>query len=229
MTKRIIAAEQNDDEVRLDRSLRPLRFGDFVGQDRIKENLRVFIKAARGRGEALDHVLFCGPPGLGKTTLANIIAHELGVGIKSTSGPVLDVVSLVPERPEELTTEGGLNVSANRKALGPHIEALKKAGIDPAAMPGYEREVTTHIAVALAVKSGEADAGMCVYSAAKALGLPFVPVAQERYELAFRKEHREDPRLLKLINTIQSPEFSAVLGSLGGYDSTETGMRRTVG
>jgi Holliday junction DNA helicase RuvB len=90
MTERIIAAGQNDDEVQLERSLRPLRFDDFVGQDRIKDNLRVFIKAARGRGEALDHVLFCGPPGLGKTTLANIIAHELGVGIKSTSGPVLE-------------------------------------------------------------------------------------------------------------------------------------------
>jgi Holliday junction DNA helicase RuvB len=76
--------------VQLDRSLRPLRFEDFVGQDRIKENLSVFIKAAKGRGEALDHVLFCGPPGLGKTTLANIIAHELGVGIRATSGPVLE-------------------------------------------------------------------------------------------------------------------------------------------
>ncbi len=106
---------------------------------------------------------------------------------------------------------------------------LKMAGIDPAALPGYEREVTTHIAVALAVKIGEADAGMCVYSAAKALGLPFVPVAQERYELAFRKEHREDPRIRKLIGAIQSPEFRRVLDSLGGYDSTETGMRRTVG
>jgi len=67
-----------------------LRFVDFVGQDRIKYNLRVFIEAAKGRGEALDHVLFCGPPGLGKTTLANIIAHELGVSIKTTSGPVLE-------------------------------------------------------------------------------------------------------------------------------------------
>ena len=90
MTKRIIEPEQNEDDVQLDRSLRPLRFDDFVGQDRIKENLRVFIEAAKGRGEALDHVLFCGPPGLGKTTLANIIAHELGVGIKTTSGPVLE-------------------------------------------------------------------------------------------------------------------------------------------
>jgi Holliday junction DNA helicase RuvB len=87
---RIIESEQSDDDVQLDRSLRPVRFEDFVGQDRIKENLRVFIEAAKGRGEALDHVLFCGPPGLGKTTLANIIAHELGVNIKSTSGPVLE-------------------------------------------------------------------------------------------------------------------------------------------
>jgi Holliday junction DNA helicase RuvB len=90
LTERIIEPEQNDEDVQLDRSLRPVRFEDFVGQDRIKENLRVFINAAKGRGEALDHVLFCGPPGLGKTTLANIIAHELGVGIKSTSGPVLE-------------------------------------------------------------------------------------------------------------------------------------------
>jgi Holliday junction DNA helicase RuvB len=90
MEKRIIEPDQNDDDVRLESSLRPVRFEDFVGQDRLKENLRVFIDAAKGRGEALDHVLFCGPPGLGKTTLANIIAHELGVGIKSTSGPVLE-------------------------------------------------------------------------------------------------------------------------------------------
>ncbi len=90
MSERIIEPEPNDDDVQLDRSLRPVRFEEFVGQDRIKENLRVFIEAAKGRGEALDHVLFCGPPGLGKTTLANIIAHELGVNIKSTSGPVLE-------------------------------------------------------------------------------------------------------------------------------------------
>ncbi len=90
MPERIIAPEQNDDDSQLERSLRPLRFDDFVGQDRIKENLQVFIEAAKGRGEALDHVLFCGPPGLGKTTLAHIIANELGVNIKTTSGPILE-------------------------------------------------------------------------------------------------------------------------------------------
>ncbi len=90
MPKRIISTEQEEDDIQLDRSLRPSRFEDFVGQDRIRENLGVFIAAAKGRGESLDHVLFCGPPGLGKTTLAHIIAHELGVEIKSTSGPVLE-------------------------------------------------------------------------------------------------------------------------------------------
>jgi putative molybdopterin biosynthesis protein len=105
---------------------------------------------------------------------------------------------------------------------------LKKAGISRATIPGYEREVTTHIAVALAVKSGEADAGMCVYSAAKALGLPFVPVAQERYELAFRREHAEDRRLKNLITAIRSPAFRDTLVRLGGYETAETGQLRTV-
>ncbi|MDO9324149.1 MAG: molybdopterin biosynthesis protein [Methanoregula sp.] len=105
---------------------------------------------------------------------------------------------------------------------------LKRAGIDTATIPGYEREVTTHIAVALAVKSGEADAGMCVYSAAKALGLPFVPVAQERYELAFRKEHADNPRLVALINAIRSPAFRDILTRLGGYNTSDTGQQRLV-
>lgn len=73
-----------------EKALRPERLTDFAGQDKIIENLSVFVTAARQRGEALDHVLFHGPPGLGKTTLSNIIANELGVGFKVTSGPVLD-------------------------------------------------------------------------------------------------------------------------------------------
>lgn len=71
-------------------ALRPLRFGDFSGQQKVVENLEVFVEAAKYRGEPLDHTLLHGPPGLGKTTLSNIIANELGVGFKITSGPVLD-------------------------------------------------------------------------------------------------------------------------------------------
>lgn len=80
-------------------SLRPKAFSDFVGQRRVCEKLKVYVEAARARGEPLDHVLLCGPPGLGKTTLATILAHEMGVGIRLTSGPVLtrpgDVASIL--------------------------------------------------------------------------------------------------------------------------------------
>ena len=74
----------------IEKAFRPLTFSDFTGQEKIIDNLSVFVKAARMRGEALDHTLLHGPPGLGKTTLSNIIANELGVGFKTTSGPVLD-------------------------------------------------------------------------------------------------------------------------------------------
>ncbi|WJS96346.1 Holliday junction branch migration DNA helicase RuvB [Flavobacterium johnsoniae] len=80
----------NSEELDLEKRLRPLSFDDFAGQDQVLENLKVFVAAANQRGEALDHALFHGPPGLGKTTLANILANELEVGIKITSGPVLD-------------------------------------------------------------------------------------------------------------------------------------------
>jgi Holliday junction DNA helicase RuvB len=80
----------NPEEIDLEKKLRPLSFDDFTGQDQVLENLKVFVGAANLRSEALDHTLFHGPPGLGKTTLANILASELGVGIKITSGPVLD-------------------------------------------------------------------------------------------------------------------------------------------
>ncbi|MBT8234897.1 MAG: Holliday junction branch migration DNA helicase RuvB [Bacteroidia bacterium] len=80
----------SQEELEIERALRPISFEDFTGQVQVLDNLKVFVQAANLRNEALDHTLFHGPPGLGKTTLAHILAHELGVGIKVTSGPVLD-------------------------------------------------------------------------------------------------------------------------------------------
>lgn len=88
--ERDITAKIKEEDIGVELNVRPRSFKEFVGQNKIIENLKVFIQAAKQRQEALDHVLFCGPPGLGKTTLAHIISSELGVGIKITSGPVLE-------------------------------------------------------------------------------------------------------------------------------------------
>ncbi len=86
----VVSPKITTDDLRYESSLRPKEFKDFVGQERVKENLKVFIKAAKERVEPLDHALFCGPPGLGKTTLAYIIAREMEVDIKTASGPVIE-------------------------------------------------------------------------------------------------------------------------------------------
>src|SRR5437773_667855 len=87
---RVVEGEPRDDDDRFDRLFRPKTLSDFVGQDKHKDNLRVYVEAARKRGEPLDHILLSGPPGLGKTTLAHILAHEMGVNLFVTSGPAID-------------------------------------------------------------------------------------------------------------------------------------------
>ena len=89
MAKRVISTQIQEEDVKIETSLRPQKLEDYIGQEKIKDNMKVYIEAAKARGESLDHVLFYGPPGLGKTTLSGIIANEMGTHLKVTSGPAI--------------------------------------------------------------------------------------------------------------------------------------------
>ena len=90
MAKRMIETNITDEDIKIESTLRPLSFDNYIGQQKCNDNLKVYIKAAKMRGDSLDHVLFYGPPGLGKTTLSGIIANEMGVNMKTTSGPAIE-------------------------------------------------------------------------------------------------------------------------------------------
>ena len=139
------------------------------------------------------------------------------------------IIAPEPVTFDELT---GKRIVNRQKGSGTRIlvdHLLKEKDIDPAGITGYEREATTHLAVALAVRSGEAEAGIGVYSAAKALGLSFTPIGTERYELVTRTSTCEDmPEVRQLFDTVASEKFRDILRRLGGYRTEETGVIRRI-
>ncbi len=132
----LLAGARKEEDRELERTLRPRTLQEYVGQERMKENLKVFIRAALARGEPLDHTLVYGPPGLGKTTIAHVIAHEMGIAIKATSGPAIeksgDLVALLTN-----LESGGILFIDEIHRLSPTLEEILYQ-----AMEDYKLDIT---------------------------------------------------------------------------------------
>ena len=120
MEERIINPNQNTEDNELENPLRPKKLKDYIGQDKVKKNLKIFIEASKMRNDCLDHVLLYGPPGLGKTTLAMIIANEMQVGIKITSGPAIERPGDLASMLTNMNSEGVLFIDELEKDKCPH-------------------------------------------------------------------------------------------------------------
>jgi holliday junction DNA helicase RuvB len=127
--KRLVTGEALDDDKALDSSLRPRLLDDFVGQQRVKDNLAIAIQAARSRGDAMDHVLLYGPPGLGKTTLASIVANELGVRFQQTAGPIIQIKGDLTAILTNVSERQVLFVDEVHR-LNPEIEEILYSGLE---------------------------------------------------------------------------------------------------
>ena len=149
MEKRVISTELVEEDIKIENNLRPLALEDYIGQEKVKRNLKVYIEAAKARNDSLDHVLFYGPPGLGKTTLAGIIANEMGTHLKVTSGPAI-------EKPGEMAAilnnlqEGDVLFVDEIHRLNRQVEEIT-AGAIPASAMNAALSIGVSVSLALAM------------------------------------------------------------------------------
>lgn len=188
--QRLVSAKAEGDES-LDAALRPQRLADFVGQRQARENLEVFVQAAKARGEALDHVLFVGPPGLGKTTLANIMARELGVQFKATSGPVISKAGDLAALLTQLEERDVLFIDEIHR-LSPQVEEI----LYPA-MEDFQLDLM--IGEGPAARSVRLDlARFTLVGATTRLGLLTTPL-RDRFGIPVRLQYYEDDELVLIV------------------------------